>query len=116
MSSREDLIEQIDAAIRTNHTQLDMGKAIDRLHKNPDFITVILKGYLEQEAIRLVHLRTDPAVQTASQQADILRQIDGVAAFKDFLRTKLMLADKAAGAIEEAEDLREELLREDLEE
>lgn len=110
----EEQIRALDRSIETAHAQLDIGKAIERLHRNPDFKAVILKGYLEQEAIRLVHLRTDPAVQSPAQQADIIRQIDGIAAFKDYLRTRVMLADKAPVAIEEAEELRTELMNEDI--
>lgn len=108
-------IDALDRDIENANAQLDTGKAIERLHKNPDFKNVILVGYLEKEAIRLVHLRTDPNVQSPQQQADIIRQIDAIAALKDFLRVRLMLADKAPQAIEEAEDLRTALINEDLE-
>lgn len=112
MQNQQQFIASLEASIERSEADREFGKAIDRLYRNPDFKTVILKGYLEQEAIRLVHCRTDPNMQKADQQADLIRQIDGVACFKDFLRTKLMLADQAGRSIEEAQEMRTALLEE----
>ena len=112
----ESLIDQLDANINSNRQARDLGAAIERLQKSRDFQTVVLSGYLEQEAIRLVQARTDSVMQKPEQQACLLRQIDAIACFKDFLRTKLMLADHAAGAIEEAESMREQILAEEISE
>ena len=110
----EAYIDQLGAAIEDSRKVRDFGAAIERLQKSGDFRAVVLKGYLEQEAIRLVQARTDSAMQKPEQQADLMRQIDAIACFKDFLRTRLMLAEHARGAIEEAESLREEVMAEEL--
>jgi hypothetical protein len=104
----------LDEVIQGYREQIELGKAIARLRENSDFKKVVLEGYLEEEAVRLVYARTDPSMAAPHQQADLVRQIDGVACFRDFFRTKLMLADQAANAIGEAEDLRTELLNEEL--
>ncbi|HEY7823552.1 MAG TPA: hypothetical protein VIG24_11980 [Acidimicrobiia bacterium] len=114
MSEEHEYLNQLEASIEGHRQTRDIGKAIERLRNNVDFKRVVLSGYLEQEAIRLVQARTDPSMQTDRQQADLIRQMDGIACFRDYLRVQLMLADRADGAIEEAEELRTQLLQEDL--
>lgn len=108
-------IDQLDAAIEINKQARDVGKAIERLYANADFKRVILEGYLEQEAIRLVHLRADVNAQKPEVQAAILREIDGIAYLDSFLRTSMTLARRADDEITSNEEARAEALAEDLE-
>ena len=110
-----DYIEQLDANIRESRKILKRGVALERLYSNRDFKEVILNGYMEQEAIRLVHLRVDPSMQSPEMQASLIKQIDAVANLGDYFRTvhhKAMLAEKGIASDEET---REELLAQELE-
>ena len=110
-----DYIEQLEANIRESRKILKRGEALERLYSNRDFKEVILSGYMEKEAIRLVHLRSDPAMQSPMMQESIIKQIDSVANLGDYFRTvahKAMVAEKGIASDEET---REEILAQELE-
>lgn len=92
---------------------IEFNAALQRLRNNRDFQTVITKGYFEQEAVRLVHLKADPAMQSEANQKGILAQIDSIGALSDYFRTigrKAYLAEKQ---IEADEEMRDELIAEE---
>lgn len=91
---------------------VEFGSAIERLRTNPDFKKVIITGYLEQEAVRLVHLKADSNMQTEAHQLAITKQIDAIGALNSFLMTQQQLAGMAQRTIASCEEAREELLAE----
>jgi len=105
-------IEVIEKNIKEAKEIVAKGAALERLYSNKDFKTVISKGYLEQEAIRLVHAKANPGMQTGSLQLDILKQIDAIGALTAYFRGVEHQAFLAAKAIEDDEATREELLQE----
>lgn len=108
----DELIRQLDSNIKLSTEFVELGKALDRLSSNKDFIKVVKQGYFEQEAIRLVHLKADPSMTAADRQASIVSQIDAIGAFSAFLRKVQFEAGQAARNIETDEFTREELLSE----
>lgn len=109
-------IEQLDAAIRSNRKTVERGKALARLLVNKDFKEVIKDGYFNQEAIRLVHLRSDPNMQTPEKQESIIKQMDAIAALSEYLRVQEHLCEQAAKQLEADEEFRAELAQEEVEE
>lgn len=109
-----DTVQQIERNIRRNKEFVALDKAMQRLEHNADFNLVIRDGYLKQEAVRLVHLRGDPAFQTPERQASILAQIDAIANLLQYFRVVEHQGNLALKAIEADEATREELLAEEL--
>lgn len=108
--SNQTLIAELGRTIDLNTPASDKAKALARLSVNPDFKKVIIDGFLRDEAIRLVYLKADPAMQTPEKQASVLRQIDSIgnlSAYFTTIRTEGMMADKT---IADAETDRVELL------
>lgn len=89
-------------------------KSVQRLTSNRDFKKVVLEGYFEQEAIRLVLMKSDPSQLDAESQAYLLKQMDGIGAFRHYLNTINQIGMMAEKAIVEDELTREELLAEEL--
>lgn len=108
--SNEAAIQEIDENIRRCKEFVELGNALDRLISNKDFIKVVKEGYLEKEAIRLVHLKSDPAMDRPEHQASVLRQIDAVGCFTGFLQKIAREASQARHNIEADEQTREEIL------
>ena len=106
-------IEQLEHSIQDSKKYVELGNALERLLQNRDFKAVILKGYLEDEAIRLVHLKADPAMQTSQYQQSILAQIDAIGAVASYLNEIRRQGDMAAKTISSAEEVLEELRREE---
>jgi hypothetical protein len=109
-----DTVQRIEANIARAKEIVELDKALQRLTENRDFRKVIKEGYLEREAIRLVHLRGDPAFQTPERQAAVLGQIDAIGQVLSYFRTVSFNASIAEKAIESDEATRDEILAEEL--
>ena len=110
----QDIVRHIEDSIQRDKSIVELGKAVERLQLNRDFKAVIVEGYLKQEAIRLVHLRVDPSMQTPERQASIMNQIDAIGGFSQYLRTIEYNAAMAEKAIETNEAMRSEIQAEEL--
>ena len=109
-----DTVQQIEESIRQSKETIEFDKALQRLTLNKDFNLVIKDGYLKDEAIRLVHLKADPSMQTPERQAAIVRDLDAIGGLLSYFRTVGANAVLALKSIEMAEATRDELLGEEL--
>ena len=64
---------------------------------------VIDKQYFEQEAIRLVAVKSEPHMQTADSQAYLDRMISGIGALRSHLAQTVQMGNSAASQIKEFE-------------
>ena len=78
---------------------------------------MILNGYFEREAIRLVHLKADPNMQSPDMQRSIVASMDAIGSLNQYFNTvrfKAELADKSVTADQQTiEELAAEELRHD---
>ena len=82
----EHQVEQIELNIQQAKQLVEMGDVLDRLTQNPDFTRVIDEGYLKNEAVRLVHLKAAPSMQSDEAQQAITKEIDGIGALLGYFR------------------------------
>lgn len=111
--SKQSLIEGLEENIQRSRDFVAVGAALKRLELNKDFSTVIKHGYFEKEAIRLVHLKADPAMQTPERQQSIVNQIDAIGNFSSYLSTLAFTAEQAERNIAADEQTVDELRNED---
>ena len=107
-------IQGIEESIKRSKKLVEMGESLERLRNNRDFKKVVIEGYLEQECIRLVHLKSDPSCEAVQRQNSIVRQIDSIGCFNDFLTITKMAAGNAVKQMHSDEAMREEILAEEL--
>ena len=107
-------VQRIEQNIRQAKEIVEFDKALQRLIENRDFQKVIQKGYFEAEAIRLVHLKADPSMQTPERQASVIAQIDAIGGLVSYLRTVGFNASVAMKAVESDEATLEEIAAEEL--
>lgn len=107
-------IKDIEQNILKSKATVERGLALQRLKANKDFKLVVLEGYFKDEAVRLVHLKADPAMQTEDKQKSVLNQIDAIGAVSSYLQTVLFLAEQSAKNISADEQMIEELAAEEL--
>ena len=107
-------LNAIEVSTKQAREAIEMYDALDRLTKNDDFQKLIEKGYLEDNAVRLVWLRGDAALQTEEHQAAILKEIDGVAQLRSFFIDVTRAGHQALRTIEQNDITREEILAEDV--
>lgn len=96
-------VREIELTRTDAQAQMALGEALERLQSNRDFKLLINEAYLRNEAIRLVHAKSDPATQDPDKQAAIIRDIDGIGCLLAFLRNTRQLAEMAGRAIENAD-------------
>lgn len=71
MSEQDELLTVEDDR---NH-DIEMGEALERLRKNPDFKKVILEGYLEGKVLASVSLLAVPAIKQQGQRQDVMEDL-----------------------------------------
>lgn len=82
----EDIIE-MEKLISQAQPAIDLYASLERLKLNPDFKNIIGQHYLKDEAVRLVHLKADPNVQTPNAQEGIDKMISAIGFLNAFFNT-----------------------------
>lgn len=106
-------IERIEANIREARETVKVSDALVRLRGNKDFKEVVLSGYFEKEAVRLVHLKADPSMESDTSQKSIIAQMDAIGCFSQYLTTVVQLGNLAHKQIHSDEAMVEELQMEE---
>lgn len=86
MKSVQDRIADLEDDLQTNLPAKEKFESLSRLFKNKDFISLILEGYLQDEAVRLVHLKASAEAASPESQFKILRDLDSIGALKEYFR------------------------------
>ncbi len=102
-------IVQVELEIEQAQEALELGKALDRLQNNNDFNKLINEQFLREEAIRLVGLKADPAMQSPEAKEAINNQQLAISGLLAYFRKVFAMADQAERAIDSAEEALEEL-------
>lgn len=105
-------LQQVEQELQTMKHNISVGEMLERLSSNKDFKTLILDGYLRENAIRLVHLKSHPNQQTPDKQAALMRQMDGIGALEDHFRSIRQQAELAKDSLDSREQFKAELIRE----
>lgn len=110
MSSIE--LQALDKSIKQAQKAIDLGDALERLKSNRDFKKIVSEGFFEQEAIRLVHLKSSPSMQSAESQKSIEQQMFSIGSLDQYFRMITVQAEMARKSIKFDEQVREELIEE----
>lgn len=106
----QDTVQEIENNIRECKEIVELNSMLERLKLNRDFKKLILEGYFRDEAVRLVHLKADPSMQTPQRQESIVGQIDAIGALSSYLHMVAYNAQIASKGIEAGEAARDEIL------
>jgi hypothetical protein len=85
----------------------EFGNAIERLSRNPDFKKVLVKGFMEQEALRCLAMSVEPA-NPAHIRADMLDMAKGAAQLRNYLMIQEKMANQAKIELAEIDAIIEE--------
>lgn len=106
--------QAIETQLREAKKHVELDEALERLFSNRDFKKIIKDGYFREEAVRLVHLKAEPQMQTPERQAAIVRSIDAIGELSDYFKVLKHNADNARKEITDGETSLEELAAEEL--
>ena len=107
-------IQEIERNIKASKEAIEFGNSVTRLQNNKDFKAVILKGYFEEEAVRLVHLKADQNMQSADMQRSIIAQMDAIGTVKQYLSMAMHKASLAGKSLVYDEEILEEIAAEEV--
>jgi hypothetical protein len=113
--NKESELESIEISIDQARKAIEKRNKLRTLIKDHNFTAIIDDGYFKDEAVRLVHLRSDYNFQSEKDQEDNLKQIEAIGTFKAYLHSIFQQGQAAVNALEGHEQTREEILGEDLE-
>jgi hypothetical protein len=105
-------IEMLELGIEDAKKMVKMGESAKKLARGADFKKVVLEGYFVEEAARLALLVSDPNIPENVREF-IMRDINGLGAFKRYLQTMVRMGEQAAIEISEAYDTMGELREEE---
>lgn len=103
MNPNAEEIHEIAVTLESAQQKVRLYEAVQRLKENPDFQLVFMKEYFNEEAARLVHLRSDKNMRDEETQEELLKDIDAIGRCSNFLDTIRLLAGQAAKSIEDYE-------------
>ncbi len=105
-------IHEVEVTIEDARKVVKRGEALERLMRNKDFKEIVLDHYFRDEAVRLVHLKSDPNMQEDRMQEAVDTQIRAVGSLRFFFDRLQAEAEQMAYAIEENQNTLEELREE----
>jgi hypothetical protein len=110
-----DNVHKIELELEDAHKKVETMEALARLRKNQDFKDLIEEGYFKGEAARIVALKADPNFIMAGElQMKVLDTLEaGVGGLQAHFRLIDQQGRMAAEALDEMEETREQVLRED---
>ena len=111
MMNQQQQLDAIQVSIDKAKHAIELGAALERLLKNKDFIKVFKKGYMEDEAQRLVVLKTDYNMQDERTQKMIDYGIIGIGQLNSYTSMILQQAESMKSALEEMEETKAEIVQ-----
>lgn len=108
----EQEIQEIEVSIQAARKNVDKMEALLRLIDNKDFKAIIDEGYFQEEAARVVLLKSEPEMQKPDMQDQLDKSIIAIGTLRQYFRTIMQIGRMAERSIKDDERTREELLSE----
>lgn len=96
-------VESIELSIQAAKRDKELRDAVVRLQKNPDFKKVIVEGYFQKEALRLLELSANSRLG-ADVREDALAEAKATVRLKSYLETIIHLGNYAESTDAEREE------------
>ncbi len=107
-------VRNIDLEIEEAKSAISLMEAVERLSKNRDFKRVIENGFFRDEASRVALLKADFQMSGENHQKVLNNRLTGIGECHQYLCNITTLGLMAQKALNEAEDVRDEVLAEEL--
>ena len=111
----QEQIQQVEVSLEQAKKAVALKQDVIKLENTKAFCNVVLDGYFDTEAVRLVLLKSDHEMQSPEQQEHVLRQMDAIGTFRQYLGTLVYLGNMAEKALVDDSETHAELLQEELE-
>ena len=95
----------IDISIEEAQSIVNRAKALDRLMENKDFQELIVKGYLEQEAVRITQALANPAMD--SRRNSLLEQLLAISHLQQYFNAMRAMGKEYSESLKELYELKD---------
>lgn len=113
--TKEEELHEVHLTVEQAKRQVALRDSFEKLKENADFVDLIFNEYFQNEAARLVSVRTDFNMQGEQQQKDVNKAMDAVGYLRRYLATITYNGNQAEKALIDAEETRQEILQEQME-
>jgi hypothetical protein len=103
-------IKTLELTIIQAREKVALLQSMERLSTNKDFIALVLKGYFEDEAIRLVMAKSASGMESKDNQKAVTKCIDAIGSFGMYLHKTKQEGKMAEMALVDAQLTKEEIL------
>jgi len=103
-------LEQIEISMKQARKSIDRMKSLEKLTNNKEFINIVLEGYFEGEASRLVLLKADPALQSVEDQKQLDNSITAIGYLRQYFITVNQVGRMSEKSLDADQETQEELL------
>lgn len=104
-------LDIIENSIEHARSRIAKAEAVTRLFNNTDFNEVLVKGYIEKEAVRLVGLYGSGRLPE-EMRVDVERDMHAIGAFESYLQRTITDGHTAVSDLETAQQNRDEYIAE----
>lgn len=111
-SNLNETLEKIDTVISEKRLAIEKGKKLEDLMNTPNFIDVILDGFINDEAKRLFDIMVDPTGASPYTNEEIQLKLAGISTFKKYLADIKLEAERAPVDILIEDDYRKQVTAE----
>lgn len=113
MNTKDIKLAALERDEKAYKLSIALSDALNRLYSNKDFNKVILTGFMKDEAVRLVHAKAEPSLQSAENQALLDKEINAIGCLVSFFNTVEQQANMAKRALDTIDQQREVIIDED---
>lgn len=103
--------EEIELSINEAKKMIARKDAAHRLSDNADFKTLVLEGYLKDEAVRLSHLTADVTVK--DHRDEILLALQGISLFRQYMQNIIRMGEMASAELYDYEQALDDIRAEE---
>lgn len=107
-------LEQINVTIEECNRTIEFGEKIKQLTSLPIFKEVIEEGYFKNHASTLVMNKALPELASEEKQKAIIKSLDAIGEFRQFLYQSMLMGKHAAYTLEEHEATRTAIAKEEM--
>lgn len=116
MSNAEETLEVIEIDMQMAKEAVELKASLERLHANPDFKALIAEHYFKEYASNVVLNKAHPNQDSPEAQNYIMKQIDAIGMFRQYLAAVRHQGIEAEKSIAAASQAQTEILETDEEE
>ena len=103
-------MQEVEISIKDAQAKIERAEQLSKLLKTPEWDSIIEKGYFVNEASNTVLLRAAPQFQEDKHQELLLKQIDGIGMFRQYLMSIFQVSKEAKKALEDLKAMKDDLL------